>query len=107
MNSFVDILMEYYIVIVFIAVLLILALIGYLIDSAKTSKLKKELGKEEELPQNDIPIVKSDAGIQLGENVNNMTINNGSVNQNVQTTPHQTAPTTETKEEQPKLGTLK
>lgn len=106
MEKIVDILMDYYVIIVFVAVLLILALIGYMIDSAKTKKLKKELGKEEEVPQYEIPTVKNDVGVKLGENVNNMTVNNNSVNPANQTVNVSNSEPSKT-EEPPKLGTLK
>lgn len=97
MGSIMNLLVEYYIVVIFIAVLLILALIGYIVDSSKTNKIKKELSKEPVETVNDIPVAAP--GVKLGDTVNNMTTNS-SANVNVKTT---TAPIN-TKEETPTLG---
>lgn len=53
-----------FMIIVFIIVLLILALLGYIIDTSKTNKLKKELtGKSEEDNKIDIPEMQINAKI--------------------------------------------
>lgn len=97
MGSIINLLVEYYVVVIFIAILLILALIGYIVDSSKTNKIKKELSKEPAETLNDIPV--ATPGVKLGETVNNMTMNSSAnVNANAATTP------VNTKEETPTLG---
>ncbi len=97
MGAIMNLLVEYYIVVVFIAVLLILALIGYIVDSSKTNKIKKELTREPEEVVSDIPVVTP--GVKLGETVNSATMNSNAV-VNEKVAPAQV----NTKEEAPTLG---
>lgn len=68
MEALIEFLKANYIYFVFIAVLLILALIGYIVDSNKTDKGKSEVKKsEEEEFMMDIPIVKN---AKINETIN-------------------------------------
>ena len=64
-------LIENYIYFAFVAVLLILALIGYIVDTTKTNKLKKEYAKTQE-EKSDIPLATFDSSVKIGETVNKM-----------------------------------
>lgn len=72
MGTLINFLLDNFIYVLFIAVLLVLALIGYIVDSSKTTKLRKELTKEEDTLTNEIPIANIDSNIKLGETVNKM-----------------------------------
>ena len=48
MNALLEFLKTNYIYFVFVAILLILALIGYIVDSSKNNKKKEEIEKKEE-----------------------------------------------------------
>lgn len=102
MGTLINFLMENYIYVVFVVVLLILALIGYIVDTAKTTKLKKDLTKEEDTKTSEIPLVNIDSTVKLGDTVNKMAMNSSvNVNKEPLVKPENT------KEEPPKLGTLK
>ena len=58
MGMFLDFIKHNFVYIAFIIVLLVLALVGYIIDTSKTNKLKKELtGKNDEDVNIDIPLM--------------------------------------------------
>jgi hypothetical protein len=71
MGTVMEFLINNYIYFVFVAAFLILALIGYIVDTAKTEKLKTELSKKEQ--SIDIPLASFGENITLGETVNKMT----------------------------------
>ena len=74
MGVLINFLIDNYIYFVFVAILLVLALIGYIVDSTKTQKLKKEFAKKEE-EKADIPVANLTNGIKIGETVNKTAIN--------------------------------
>lgn len=80
MGTLINFLVDNYIFVVFFGIILVLALIGYIVDTSKTNKLKAELTKVEESENGSIPIATLDAGVKLGDTVNKMAMNN---NQNV------------------------
>lgn len=64
MGIFLNFIRDNFMIIVFVIVILILALLGYIIDTSKTNKLKKELtGKSEEDNKIDIPEMQINAKI--------------------------------------------
>ena len=71
METLMNFLIENYIYFAFVAVLLILALIGYIVDTTKTNKLKKEYAKIE-AEKSDIPLAAFDSSVKIGETVNKM-----------------------------------
>jgi len=88
MGAIMEFLMKYYLYFLAVLVLLILALVGYLVDTTKTNKLKREFNKQyEEDNALEIPISKIDGNIRLGESVNaSVNKNNEDVNQIENTT---------------------
>ena len=82
MGALIQFLMDKYIYFIFTAILLILALIGYVVDS-KRSKNKEELTKQEENGTIDIPLPNQNVKIADAMNKNNL---NGNMN-NDNTTP--------------------
>ncbi len=96
MGLLIDFLIKNYIYFVFVAIILVLALIGYIVDSARTEKLKKEYSKKEE-EMADIPLATFNENVKIGETVNKTTIkSNASVKDG--STPEQTvSPTLEIK----------
>ncbi|HBA37676.1 MAG TPA: hypothetical protein DCY94_03050 [Firmicutes bacterium] len=72
MGLLIDFLLENFIYVVFISILLVLALIGYIADKTKTQKLRKELTKEEDSSTMNIPLANLDSNVKLGETVNKM-----------------------------------
>ena len=75
MGVLIKFLIDNYIYFVFVAILLILALVGYIIDSAKTEKLKKEFSEKEKETM-DIPLAAWGANVKIGETVNKLAVNN-------------------------------
>lgn len=82
MEKFVGVLLDNYIYIAIVAGFLILALLGYIIDTTKTEKLKKEFSKEKDevanIPVaqiNSVPIV-NQTTTQNIQPVNNDAVNN-------------------------------
>lgn len=71
MGTLVNFLIDNYIYVVFVAVLLVLALIGYIVDSKRTLKMKNEV-KTEEGDNTSIPIAAINSNITLGDTVNKM-----------------------------------
>lgn len=58
MGMFLDFIKHNFVYIAFIIILLVLALVGYIIDTSKTNKLKRELtGKNDEDVNIDIPLM--------------------------------------------------
>jgi len=88
MGAIMEFLMKYYVYFLAVLVLLILALVGYLVDTTKTNRLKREFNKQyEEDNALEIPISKIDGNIRLGESVNaSVNKNNEDVNQIESTT---------------------
>lgn len=74
MDVLINFLLDNYIYFVFVAILLVLALVGYIVDTAKTEKLKKEYSKKEE-ETIDIPIANLGSNVKIGETVNKMATN--------------------------------
>lgn len=70
MGALVNFLIEYYYILAFIAILLVLTLIGYIIDNTKTKKMQEELSKEEKTDTPDIPIASIGADVKLGDTIN-------------------------------------
>ena len=67
MGAIINFLIENYIYFVFVAVLLILALIGYIVDNKRTDKVRKELSIGEEEKPLDIPEMEN---VKLAETIN-------------------------------------
>ena len=76
MGTLINFLIDNYIFIVFIAILLILALVGYIVDSSKNNGSKGEAKKVEDDIFGGIPLANIDANVKLGDNLNKMTLNN-------------------------------
>ena len=72
MENVIEFLMNYYFYFATVAFLLILALIGYLVDSRKTQKLKEEFARERER-EAIIPAQQISNNIKLGTVLNNTT----------------------------------
>lgn len=87
MGIIVDFLIDNYIYVVFTIILLILALIGYIVDSSKAKKHENIL-KKSESQKTTIPETKMDSSIKLGETVNQTTTNsNPNVNAEISPKP--------------------
>ncbi len=71
MGTLIDFLLDNYVYVIFIAIILVFALIGYIADKTKTKALKKSLTKEDDISP-DIPIANIDSNVKLGETVNKM-----------------------------------
>lgn len=72
MGMFLEFIKHNFVYIIFVIILLILALVGYIIDTSKTNKLKKELtGKSEEDESIDIPLMDA----KLNETISMNTVN--------------------------------
>lgn len=73
MGLLIDFLLENFIYVIFISIILVFALIGYITDKTKTNKLKKELTNEDNAEDNkDIPLANIDKAVKLGDTVNKM-----------------------------------
>lgn len=72
MGALINFLVENYIYFVFIAILLILAFVGYIVDNSKTAKLKKELTGKSDDDVIEIPI--ADTTAKIGDAVNKMSM---------------------------------
>ncbi len=70
MGTLINFLLDNFIYVVFVCILLVLALIGYIVDTTKDKKVKEKIEKDLEENQNEIPLV--DANVTLGETVNKM-----------------------------------
>lgn len=80
MGTIIDFLIENFMYVIFVVILLILALIGYIVDSSKTKKMDNTI-KQIENKKNEIPVSNLNSSIQLGETVNQIPTNsNPSVN---------------------------
>lgn len=71
-------------IVVFVVVLLVLALIGYFIDSNRVEKIKEELSNSFDTSTNDIPEFTMDSNVKLGETLNNINNVNSPVDQSPQ-----------------------
>ncbi len=92
MGVLIKFLVDNFIYFVFIAILLVLALIGYIIDTSRMEKAKKEKEEEEGIVGN-IPIASLDSSVKIGESVNKMTMDsNAGVNPSVTTVSFDTPP---------------
>lgn len=79
MEIIINFLVDNYIYVIFVVILLILALIGYLVDSSKNRKASSL--KPESLGNEKIEMEPIDTGIKLGETVNKSVSNsNADVN---------------------------
>lgn len=76
MGTLINFLIDNYIYVVFIAVLLVLALIGYIVDSQRSAKLRADISKDEETDGAAVPLAAMNANITLGDTVNKMAMNN-------------------------------
>lgn len=76
MGIIINFLVDNYIFVVFFAILLVLALIGYIVDTSKTNKLRSEFSKTVEPENGSIPIAILDASVKLGDTVNKMAMTN-------------------------------
>lgn len=72
MGTLINFLLDNFTYVVFIAIILVLALIGYIVDKTKTTRLRKELTKVDDTVNADIPLANIDSNIKLGETVNKM-----------------------------------
>lgn len=72
MGALIDFLLDNFVYVIFVIILLILALIGYIADKTKTNRLRKELTSTSQEDSADIPIASIDSSIKLGDTVNNM-----------------------------------
>ncbi len=70
MGTLINFLLDNFIYVAFVCILLVLALIGYIVDTTKSKKIRTDLLKEKEENPSDIPVV--DANVKLGETVNKM-----------------------------------
>lgn len=86
MGVLMDFLLDNYIYFLFVAVILVLALIGYIVDSTKTAKLKKELTKVDK-EETDIPVLNIDSNVKLGDSVNKMAMNGQAVDKSATVKP--------------------
>ena len=85
MGVLIDFLVDNYIYFVFVAVLLILALIGYVVDSAKEKNGKTKQMEDKEDDVIEIPIAALDSNVTLGSTVNQqVNKDNANVNPEVQ-----------------------
>jgi len=95
MGVIIEFLVANYIYVIFIGVILVLALIGYIVDKSKTKKFEEKLMKSEEPIT---PLASIDSSVKLGETVNRMeTLKSPNVNNQGQ------API-QTRDDTPKLG---
>ncbi len=67
-------LMDKYIYILIVAIILVLALIGYIVDKTKTKKQNDKITKPEEL--NSVQLPEIDANVKIGTSVNKMSPGN-------------------------------
>ncbi len=97
MGTLINFLLDNFIYVAFICILLVLALIGYIVDTTKSKKIRTDLMKEKEESTSEIPIANIDTSVKLGETVNKMaSINTPNVN------PEGTPKPLTTREEPPK-----
>lgn len=88
MGTLIDFLLDNFVYVIFVAIILVFALIGYIVDKSKTEAVKKELTKKEDTTGPDIPLVNIDSNVKLGETVNKMAnMNAENVNKEESTIP--------------------
>lgn len=97
MGALINFLLDNFMILVFICVILILALIGYIVDTTKTNRLKNELKNDDDKDSLAVPLANIDSSITLGDTVNKMAMN-GVSNQTDSSIPKPVMKTVETQD---------
>ncbi len=85
MGTLINFLLDNFIYVAFICILLVLALIGYIVDTKKNNKIRADLMREKGENMSGIPIV--DTSVKLGDTVNKMA-SMDTPNVNIEDTPN-------------------
>ncbi len=75
MGTLINFLLDNFIYVAFVCILLVLALIGYIVDTNKSKKAKTPVMVEKEETVSEIPVANINTNVKLGETVNKMANN--------------------------------